>query len=320
MNKNSNMQTSKRNKNDEFYTQLEDIEKELAYYNHHFKGKTVYLNCDDTEGSNFFNYFYENFGRLRLKKLIATKYSKDKPSYKVEVINQRITKTELQGNGDFRTYECLLLLKESDIVVTNPPFSLFREYMSYIFKYQKQFLIVGSMNAITYKEIFPLIKANKMWPGVNGIKSFLTPDGEIKKFGNVNWFTNLQHAKRNEPLKLTLSYDPLIHVMYDNYNIINVNRVKDIPADYKGVMGVPISFVLKYNPDQFEIVGSRRWAKDQVVLDLYVGDKLSAKDDFTTPINGRETYDRIFIRHRKNTLVRKIRNWFVKRTVLHGEK
>ena len=214
--KNSNLHTAKKLKNDEFYTQLTDIENELKYYKEHFKDKVVYCNCDDPIESNFFKFFSLNFEFLGLKKLISTGYKEngkgvvyiyegDKNGNRMPDLEE-IEVKELQGNGDFRSEECIEFLKESDIVVTNPPFSLFREYVAQLMEYNKQFLIIGSQNAITYKEIFPLIKDNKLWLGVNLVKEFLQPNGEIKKFGNICWFTNLEHKKRNYPLDLYMKY------------------------------------------------------------------------------------------------------------------
>ncbi|MDO5690809.1 MAG: adenine-specific methyltransferase EcoRI family protein [Tissierellia bacterium] len=317
---NSNLARANREKNDEFYTRLTDIEKELRYYRKHFKGKTVFCNCDDPFESNFFKYFVLNFNRLGLRKLITTCYttspvahqqlslfdimgnseeSKDKP-YKAVVskvydatgdggidmfdvkelfLSGENELTELEGDGDFRSDECIELLKESDIVVTNPPFSLFREYVAQLVEYEKDFLIIGNQNAITYKEIFPLLKDNTMWLGVNNpapklfyVPSLLEERNNISKdeegnlvasFGNACWFTNLDIRKRHEELILVKKYNPDEHSKYDNYDAINVNRVKDIPYDYDGVMGVPITFLDKYSPEQFEILGiSQTWATD----------------------------------------------------------
>ncbi len=206
--KNSNLHKAKTEKNDEFYTQLSDIEKELKHYKEHFKGKVIFCNCDDPEWSNFWKYFELNFDFLGLKKLVSTHFEKDKGSYKLEIIgdingdgkvtNKDIIRTPLKQNGDFRSDESIEILKECDIVVTNPPFSLFRDFISLLVEYDKKFIVVGSMNAITYKECFKLIKENRMWLGMNYIKEFVKPDGTTQKFGNINWFTNLEHEKRNE--------------------------------------------------------------------------------------------------------------------------
>lgn len=258
-----NLRKANKAKNDEFYTQLSDIEAELQYYEKHFKDKIVYCNCDNPEWSNFWKYFESNFEKLGLKRLIATYYDNDKQVYRTDLINDTknkphgvwITKIPLKGNGDFRSQECIDILKEADIVITNPPFSLFREYAAQLMEYEKKFLIIGSQNAITYKEFFPLLKDNKVWLGYNGVKQFIEPNGEVKKFGNICWYTNLETDKRNEPIKLTKYYNPSDYPKYDNYDAINVDKTKDIPMDYEGVMGVPISFMDKYCPEQFEIVG-----------------------------------------------------------------
>ena len=309
---NNNLHEAKKAKNDEFYTQLSDIENELRYYRNHFNGKVVYCNCDDAFESNFFKYFVLNFNKLGLKKLITTCYSESSTSdnnnvfksitnnslshkaYKAEIVtvydktgNGKIDMddiielfksgenhlSELEGDGDFRSKECVELLKESDIVVTNPPFSLFREYVAQLIEYDKKFLIIGNMNAITYKEVFPLIKENKLWIGpsiTSGDRKFNVPnsyplnaancgtDADGKKFirvKGVRWFTNLDHKKRHEELILVRKYSEDEYPKYDNYNAINVNKVCDIPCDYNGVMGVPITFLDKYNPEQFQIIG-----------------------------------------------------------------
>ena len=291
-------------KNDEFYTQLCDIEAELQYYQHHFEGKTVLCNCDDPYESNFFKYFALQFNRLKLKKLIATCYDTspvageqlsifpDKHPYMIQITE--VTDENGDGavdlsdvahllkskknvirklkNGDFRSAECLAVLKEADIVVTNPPFSLFREYVALLIQYNKKFLIIGNKNAITYKEIFPLIKDNIIWTGCRGFAGgmwfFSDYEGKTEKMiGNkkvINvpsiWFTNLDHRKRHESIDLYKTYSPEEHPHYDNYDAIEVGKTADIPCDYCGVMGVPITFIDKYNPDQFEILGiSKTW-------------------------------------------------------------
>ena len=221
----------------------------------------------------------------------------------------KITTTQLKQDGDFRSAEAVEILKECDIVISNPPFSLFREYVAQLIQYEKKFLILGNNNAITYKEIFPLFKNNKMWLGVQSNKTmeFRLHESYVKwnrldvdgnKYGKVpaiSWFTNMEHNMRNQPLILYKKYTPEDYPKYDNYNIINLNKVKDIPINYDGVMGVPITFLGKYNPDQFEIVGSRRWSKNDELLPLYRGDKTLHTDNKTL-INGKETYDRIFIK------------------------
>ena len=290
---NKNLHQAKRSKKDEFYTQLADIENELRHYCHHFKDKVVYCNCDDPRMSNFFHYFSYNFEDLGLKKLITTCYQNqnsdlfsqhdseraiyleyygDKNNNKTPDIEE-IGVQYLKGDGDFRNAESIELLKQADIVVTNPPFSLFREYVAQLIQYNKRFIILGNLNAITYKEIFPLIKENKLWFGPSihsGDREFGVPDDyPLKATGyridengrkfirvkGVRWFTNLDYAKRHEDLILYKTYTPEDYPKYDNYNAINVNKTKEIPIDYQGAMGVPITFLDKYNPEQFEILG-----------------------------------------------------------------
>ena len=292
---NKNLHSAKNAKKDEFYTQLSDIERELKHYKQHFEGKTVFCNCDDPRVSNFFHYFSFNFGSLGLKKLITTCYksqnaelfSENKSEkaiyleYNGDLNNNKVPDPEeigiqhLNGDGDFRSNECIELLKQSDIVVTNPPFSLFREYVAQLIEYDKKFIILGHQNAITYKEIFKFIKDNKLWLGVDngGTKWFGVQDHydiatESRKkiengrkyfsMGSVNWFTNLDIQKRHEDLILYKNYNPEEYPKYDNYDAINVNITKDIPMDYDGAMGVPITFMDKYNPEQFEILGIDR--------------------------------------------------------------
>lgn len=260
---NGSLHSAKRAKNDEFYTQLSDIEKELRHYKDHFRGKVVLCNCDDPEWSNFWKYFTLNFEHLGLAKVISTHYAPEGGSYKLEYLGKgQEVKTPLEGSGDFRSEECIELIKQSDIVVTNPPFSLFREYLTQLVGFNKRFLIVGSQNAITYKETFRLIKSNSIWLGINKPKEFRQPDGKIKKFGNIGWFTNLFHSKRNEEIIIFKKYkgNERFYPSYDNYDAIEVSKVVDIPVDYEGVMGVPITFLDKYNPEQFEILGiTKTW-------------------------------------------------------------
>ena len=258
---NANLHKAKNEKNDEFYTQLTDVSEELRHYKEHFRDKTVFCNCDDPSWSAFWKYFHLNFARLGLRKLISTHYDKNEPTYKMEYEGgddnniEAGTITPLEGNGDFRNQECLDLLDECDIVVTNPPFSLARPYMEILMKYDKKFVIIGDLNWITYKEIFPLLRDNEIWLGYCSVKEFLQPDGSIKKFGNKLWYTNLDIIKRHEKLILWKKYSADEYPKYDNYDAINVDKVPNIPADYDGVIGVPITFLDKYNPDQFEIIG-----------------------------------------------------------------
>ena len=333
---NKNLRAADGAKKDEFYTQLTDIEKELRHYTEYFRDKVVFCNCDDPYESNFFKYFALMFNKLGLKKLIATCYNGSpvsgnellldfgdtvddpkKIAYKVEITevidtngdgainladiqylmqNDKNVISILKGNGDFRSEECIKLLKEADIVVTNPPFSLFREYMAQLVKYEKKFLIIGNQNAITFKEIFPLIKENRLWLGLTMNSSnrwFQVPDSYEKyhKIENgkkyafvagVVWWTNLNHNRRNEPLVLYKKYTPQDYPKYDNYDAIEVAKVTEIPYDYYGVIGVPISFLHKYNPEQFEIIKFRK------------GD-----DDKDLSINGKCPYFRILIRRKQ---------------------
>ena len=287
MARNSNLREAKKGKNDEFYTQLQDIVDEIAQHSDYvkqFEGKTVLMNCDDPEWSSFVEFFRKFFKKLKLKKIIATHYNSDgSPSYKLEWYGEKIhgdtvnmIKTPLKGNGDFRSEECIELLKEADIICTNPPFSLFREYIAQLIEYDKKFLVLGNMNAVTYKEIFPLFKENKMWAGYsfNKTMEFIMPDNyelkgkayidsEGKKHGFVPaicWFTNLEIDKRHEPLILTKNYrrNEDRYPKYDNYDAINCDKVADIPKDYFGPIGVPITFLDHYCSEQFKIIKFRK--------------------------------------------------------------
>lgn len=231
MAKNNNLHSAKNAKNDEFYTQLEDIEREMANYVPFFEGKVVYCNCDDYRQSNFTKCFKDNFEYLKLKKVICTNYDNGNCAWKYEYDGENETVIQLQGNGGYETEECIAFLKEADVVVTNPPFSLFRDYVKQLMDYNKKFLIIGNSNAITYKEIFPYLKSNEMWLGMNYVKEFIQPNGEIKKFGNICWFTNVQNQKRNQPLDLYRKYNPTDYPKYDNYLAFNVDKVAEIPED-----------------------------------------------------------------------------------------
>ena len=283
MSANKNLHKAKNAKNDEFYTQLTDVSKELMHYKQHFKDKIVFCNCDDPTWSAFWKYFHLNFSALGLKKLISTHYDKTEPTYKMEYTGgddndiEVGVKTPLEGNGDFRNQECLDLLDESDIVVTNPPFSLFREYVAVLMEHEKKFLIIGNMNAITYKEIFPLIRDDKMWVGANekgGTRKgnsmcFTVPNDFAGKTIDVDgvpmaqvsawWFTNLDFAKRHQKYIFWKNYTSEEYPKYDNYDAIDCGHSDRVPCDYDGVIGVPISFLNGfYNPDQFEIVAFRK--------------------------------------------------------------
>ena len=267
MHYNSNLNKALKVKNDEFYTHMSDIDNELQHYKDIFAGKIIYCNCDNPTKSNFVKWFYRSFNILHLKRLIVTAYNKDgfglywdTDFSKVDImtifINDWIENDVryLSGNGDFRSDECIELLKQADIVVTNPPFSLFREYVKVLMDNNKEFLIIGNMNALKYKEVFPYIKNNKIGLGfTNGGKSFIIPNGEEKNV-YICWYTTLPIAKHNEELILYKHYTPEEYPKYDNYDAINVDKTCDIPCDYDGVMGVPISFLDKYNPNQFDII------------------------------------------------------------------
>ena len=353
-NNNKALSAANKAKKDEFYTQLSDIENELRHYKEHFRGKTVFCNCDDPYESNFFKYFAINFNHLGLKKLICTCYAgspvvytqltlfgneeiigeeqSDKKPYKIEITEVKdlnndgavdLTDIELllksvdgqptllQGDGDFRSEECIELMKEADIVVTNPPFSLFREYVAQLVEYNKKFIIIGNKNSITYKEFFPLLKDNKVWIGNTPMgkdllfdvpKSYSEEmiqsgklgsqykiiDGVLKGRSSSIWFTNLDIDKRHEDLILYRSYNPEDYPKYDNYDAIEVSKTADIPCDYDGVMGVPITFMDKYNPEQFEIIGLDRYT---VPKEFLVGGRVA--------VNGIPKYARILIRRKK---------------------
>lgn len=335
MAKNDNLHKAKRAKADEFYTQLSDIENECKHYWEHFKGKTILCNCDDPRVSNFFRYFSLNFEHLGLKKLIATCYknqdidlfsqeSSEKAVYIIyegdkngnrQVDDNELEVKELQGDGDFRSKECIELLKEADIVVTNPPFSLFREYVAQLIEYEKKFLIIGNKNAITYKEIFKLIKENKMWIGsmpmsndllfrlpkeaseelVNTKKqgsAYRIVNGEVLGRSSSIWFTNLDHKKRHEELILYKNYTPEEYPKYDNYDAIEVKKTAEIPMNYNGVMGVPITFLDKYNPEQFELIWTTDRGGDGMLEEFKI-----PHDRYDAPVvAGKGLYKRILIR------------------------
>lgn len=316
------LQKAKKLKSDEFYTQLSDIANELQYYKHHFENKVIYCNCDDPQTSNFYYYFASNFKELRIKKLITSCYKKQEVSlFNAETsergffyeytgeTNQNIRPNSsdiihFDGDGDFRSQESIELLKQADIVVTNPPFSLFREYVAQLIKYDKLFLIIGNINAITYKEIFKLIKENKVWLGMNlgrGISGFIVPNhyelygtetkiddtgNRIISPNNCLWLTNLETPKRNEDIVLTKKYEgnESKYKKYDNYDGINVDKTQDIPNDYTGFIGVPITFLHKFNPNQFEIIKFRK-----------------GNDGKDLSINGKCPYFRILIKNKRIT-------------------
>lgn len=255
MTKNNNLNLARKEKNDEFYTLFEDIERELKHYKDHFKNKVIYCNCDNPKYSNFWKYFYDNFKDLGLKKLISTYYSKDGISYKTEYDGDNTKIETLNHNGDFRNKECIDFLKKSDIIITNPPFSLFKEFIAQLSKYNKKFIVIGNKNSIIYKEVFSLFMENKIKYGLTNISRFLNPMGELKHFGNIRWFTNLDIVSKNNKLKLNKRYDDNIYCKYENFDAINIDKIKDIPFDYYGIMGVPITFLEKDYSNNFEILG-----------------------------------------------------------------
>lgn len=285
---NKNLGKAKNAKNDEFYTQISDIEKELVHYKDHFRDKVIFCNCDDPEESNFWKYFMLNFQHLGLKKLISTHYHEEESTYKLEYDGENIVRTELEQNGDFRSPEAIEILEESQIICTNPPFSKFIDYINQLVEYDKKFLIIGNANAITYKDVFPLLRENKVWLGYSprGM-DFLLPNGDLKNV-NACWFTNLEHSKRHEEIILYKKYTPEEYPKYDNYDAINIDKVKDIPNEYYKPMGVPITFMDKYNPEQFEIVGLDRYTAPKKVL---VGGRLA--------IDGKPKYARILIKRKQ---------------------
>ncbi len=330
---NKQLTGAKKAKKDEFYTQLADIEVELKHYREHFKGKTVLCNCDDPRMSNFFYYFVLNFHFLGLKKLITTCYKNQNPDLCSENISEQAVYLvyegedigippnptiaglvrSLEGDGDFRSKECIAFLEEADIVVTNPPFSLFREYVAQLIKYDKKFIIIGNINAVTYKEIFPLIQRDQVWLGPSihsGDREFEIPssypleaagsrtDNEGRRYirvKGVRWFTNLDFPQRHEELTLYKKYSPEEYPHYDNYDAINVDKVADIPCNYDGVMGVPITYLDKHNPDQFEILD----ANDFIIRDQAPKKPHGLIKDKDGYVKGRIVYARILIRKRK---------------------
>lgn len=325
-NENTGLHKAKRSKKDEFYTQISDIERELLHYRSHFKDKVVYCNCDDPYVSAFFEYFTKNFEFLGLKKLITTCYK----SQRMDLFSQNdsehaikleytggapnnlptpddIGVTALDGDGDFRSQECIEILKTADIVVTNPPFSLFSEYIYQLAKFEKKFLVIGHQNAITYKTIFPLIRDNRLWLGYGfkrNMAHFIAPhyedtasdadhrEGMIRVSGVV-WYTNMDHNKRHEEIILVQRYkgNEDAYPFYDNYNAIEVKRSQEIPMDYNGAMGVPITFLTKYNPDQFEIIGCSYSYGEPAGFHIEGA-------GYGVSVDGKQIYKRIFIRNR----------------------
>ena len=321
---NTNLRNAKQVKNDEFYTRYEDIEAEVMKYRKQFQDKVVYLPCDDPaeKKSEFWSFFVANFESFGLKKLIATHYEENGQAYKIWIDRDNdlngdgwiddgdAIQEDLVGNGDFRSPECIEILKECDIVCTNPPFSLFREFVDAIMTHNKQCLIIGNKNAFTYKEIFKMIKENKIWVGYTQPKDFRLEDGSTTKKVNglARWFTNLTTSKRNEELVLTKSYNSIDYPKYDNYDAIEVGQVANIPKDYNEVMGVPVTFIDKYNPEQFEIIGGFNGYKECDLenglicgeMTEYIDSKTHAIKTWRGPtINKKTKYFRILIRRKK---------------------
>lgn len=290
---NSNLQKAKIMKNDEFYTKEEDVTKELINYSSFFKNKKIYCNCDNPLISEFWKYFFKHFDELLLRSLTATYYAPNQAhTFLTKYDSRGLERKVLNNNGDFRSSECIEILKQSDIVITNPPFSLFRDYMSILMEYNKKFLIIGNMNAVTYKDIFPLLKENKIWLGYTKPKSFISLNGESKKFGNILWFTNLPVSKRDKKIDIYNNhYNLKQYPKYDNYSAIEVSKTADIPCDYNGIMGVPISFIEKYCPEQFKIIGVTE--SEGIGLSNGLWDSRSKTKQPT--INGKRIYKRLFI-------------------------
>ncbi|HEB9432489.1 TPA: adenosine deaminase [Campylobacter coli] len=299
MNKNSSskLNNAKNIKNDEFYTQYEDINKELNFYKNAFKDRIVYCNCDDPQKSNFTKFFKLNFDRLKLKKLISTSFNSNGKG-KIFIIEKNKPKYQglLENNGDFRSDETIKLLKESNIIVTNPPFSLFREFIDILISNQKDFLIIGNANAISYKNCFNYMMKNKLWLGQNCVRWFINTKGELVEGARSFWFSNINNQKRNKKISLNRKYNNQDYITYDNYNAIEISKSKDIPSDYTGIMGVPITFLDKYNPQQFEIIGADYQVNSGELIYIKRND-WNGKTD-RAYINGKRLYSRIFIKHR----------------------
>lgn len=328
---NERFDNAKKNKADEFYTRLEDIEKELDHYKNFFRGKVILCNCDDPRVSNFFKYFALNFNNFGIKKIISTCYKNQdvdlftqndcekavyieytgNPNDPTSTDFSTIEVKQFKGDGDFRSRECIELLKQADIVVTNPPFSLFREYVAQLMQYEKKFIIIGNVNALSYKEIFPYIKENRLWLGHSihsGDREFGVPENYPLEASNsridengkkyirvkgVRWFTNIDYKERHEDLVLYKTYSPEEYPKFDNYDAINVSKTSDIPLDYDGQMGVPITFFDKYNPDQFEIVdGIGRYS-------ILNNEETKAAGKYLSMVDGKAMYFRIIIKRRK---------------------
>ena len=302
--KNANLHKAKKEANDEFYTQYEDIAKEIEHYKEHLKGKVIYCNCDIPHFSNFHKYFLDNFKELELKKLIVTGYVKNGNGKCSIYDGEKSTDYDLLGDGDFRSDECIDMLQKADVIITNPPFSLFREFIKVMVDNDKDFIVVGNKNAITYKDVFPLIKENKMWLGVKSLgvdtyfdipkvyadelvaykkegSAYKIINGRIMGRVQICWFTSF-NVRKNDYLELTKEYNESEYPKYDNYDAINVDKTKDIPKDYYGVIGVPITFLDKHNQNQFEIVKFRK------------GD-----DGKDLRVDGKDKFNRVLIKRKE---------------------
>lgn len=312
MSDNKGLHKARNVKDDEFYTRFEDIEKELCHYTEHFRDRIVYCNCDNPRTSNFWKYFHINFQRFGIKKLVSTYFDKENPVIKAWYCggsDSDISKFEssfLKGDGDFRSLECVEILRQSDLIVSNPPFSLTRKYyFPLIIENNKKFLVIGDVNTISDINIFPLIKEDKVWLGYNTVSDFYF-NGQVKKCGNRIWFTNLSIDRKYQCLELTQRYSDEKYPFYDNFKAINIDKTQDIPYDYDGIMGVPITFLKKYNPSQFEILGimdrGNRWG---LRTKIYTKEDSPRYNDLNRCgaiyMNGvlKNTYMRIFIRRRK---------------------
>jgi uncharacterized adenine-specific methylase MPN_198 len=296
MSKNKNLNNAIKNKNDEFYTQLKDIEKELENYKNFFKNKTIYCNCDNPKFSNFFKYFFDNFKDLQLKELIVSYKEKEQGFYLIHnKSNNKLKLKKLKENGDFRSEECINLLKKADIVITNPPFSLFKDFVDLLLKEKKYFLIIGNSNALSFKKILENIMTNKIRLGINCVRWFFLPDGNLCEGARSFWYTNLDLKRNYQRLDVSKSYSTAEYFEYDNYKAIEVSRTKDIPYNFEGIMGVPITFLSKYNPEQFEIIGADYQVKDGE-LAYIVNKNWKGKFD-RAYLNGKRLYSRIFIKN-----------------------
>lgn len=296
MSKNKKLNNAIKNKNDEFYTLLKDVEKELDIHKDFFKDKIVYCNCDNPKFSNFFKYFFDNFERLQLKELIVSYKEEEQGFYLIyNRSNKELKLKKLEENGDFRSDECIDLLKKSDIVVTNPPFSLFKDFINLLLEEKKYFLIIGNSNALSFKKILENIKANKIRLGINCVRWFFSPNGDLCEGARSFWYTNLDIKQKYQRLNVSKSYSTTKYLEYDNYKAIEISKTKDIPYDFEGIMGVPITFLSKYNPEQFEIIGADYQVKDGELSHI-ANKEWKGKLD-RAYLNGKRLYSRIFIKN-----------------------